>query len=1473
MSKTAPAPFSIREFFAGKGVLLTGSTGFLAKAVVEKLLRDLPEVRQIYLLIRPRVKADGSRIDPRERLREEILRNSAFRRLREQLGERFESYCESKITCVPGDLTREHLGMTAEAFEDLAKNVQVVMNSAATVVFDERLDLALDLNTLGPQRLLELARKSGGVYVHISTAYVSGKRTGLVPERLVDPLEQIDAQLPAGVERPKKFDVKEEIARLSELAKTVRADCEKQLKLNNIALESDAGIAQLRTALVSAGMRRAQSLGWNDTYTYTKYLGEQLIKLNRGDIPTVIVRPSIIESSLSEPEPGWLDGLRMADPIIIGFGKGRLADFPANQNVVLDIIPADLVVNGILAGAAHIAKTGGLDLFVVASSSENPLVFRSLYDYVRDYFQKHPMTDRAGKPVPVPRWHFPTVDQYRRRMRNRYLRPVRAANLLLNSPMPTLPGTRKMRARLRNLNTTLEQLLYYVDIYGPYVNLQCRFETAHGREIMEMLSPDERERFDFDARKIRWRNYLQDVHIPGLKRNILRMEAPPRAGAGEGHLLDEEAEAARKRSGAQASSTASPAIRGVPQTIVELCARGAERYGKKSLAEIRRAAPGGGWNVTRISYAEMYQRSVALARTLTARLDLHHGDRVALIAENGPEWVLGYLAICQACCTAVPLDRMMPPKDAVKLMNLVEAKAAIVSPAIMASAPDAFSPAHGAPPCLNPLADFQPHSGHHWPYPEASIGDRPLREPAPEMLASILFTSGTTYEPKGVMLSHANLIANALATAEILEPMESDRFLSVLPLHHALEFTGGFTIPMYGGSTIFYIESHKEVADTMKLAEITVAVGVPRLFQSFMDRIKERMAAAGTGARIKASIGRTVASTWELAGSTTARRRIFKQIHEAMGGRLRLFISGGAALDPEIFNFFKNFGITIAEGYGLTETSPVLAVNPLSAPRAGTVGPPVPGVEIRIDAPNSEGIGEVLGRGPSIMQGYWRNPAATERAFENGWFKTGDLGRIDRDGYLHITGRLKDVIVTPAGKNVYPDEVEAALHTVPGVKAICVIGMPARSGMGEEVMAVIVLDENASAEKVRAAIEQACRDLPSHQRVSRIEFQTDDLPKTSTLKVQRTKVRERYLGNRKSNGADAPATAGTHLPIETSKRGEAGDSRFTDSGIFTGIARAIAEVAPRIAAADVTPDQKLQMDLGIDSIGRVDLLQKLELYFEITIPQESEGRLFTVRDVITIVQDARKSSGNAGKSGHALTLLDRSPEKTDGIQHGMRRTISKSILQSVFSTSASVFMNTYLAIDCTGLEHVPRNGAYILAANHCSHLDSLAIREVLGQRASRLHVMGAKDYFFNTRLKSWFFQTFLNVLPFDREEKVSESLNACKTVLDSGRAILLFPEGTRSVTGELQAFKPGIGVLGIELDVPVLPVYLRGTFESLPKGKSLPRPTRLEVRIGAPISFESLKKEKGKMPPSDLYRKAAALLRARLETLSNLPLN
>ena len=1453
--------YSIRHFFAGKGILVTGSTGFLAKALVEKILRVLPGAGKIFLLIRPRTKADGSRVAPRERLYAEILRNSAFSRLRAQMGARFEPWCQERIVCVPGDLSHPRLGLDAEAYADLARQVQVVIGSAATVVFDERLDLALEINTLSPARLLEFAQAAGASYVHISTAYVSGMRSGLIPERLLEPLEAIHAQLSAGAPRPKNFQVQKEIEKLKTLCKIIQADCETQAGKNGWAPESEEARTALHRALVSAGMRRARGLGWNDTYTYTKFLGEQQVLRLHGTVPTAIVRPSIIESSLRDPEPGWLDGLRMADPLIIGFGKGRLADFPARKNVVLDIIPADLVVNAILASAAGIGgKEGAFELIHVASSSENPLLFETLYHTVRDYFQKHPMLDRTGKPVHVPHWRFPTVEHFKRRVTYGYLRPVKVVGALIDGPVP-LPGTRRLRNRLRLLHTALEQLLYYVDIYSPYTNLDCRFETARARALLGRMLPEERDEFDFDPRKIPWRHYLQDVHIPGLKRNILRMEAPPRAGAGEGRLLDEEAEKTRTRVAA--------AIHGVPQTIVELAARGADRFGGKPFLELRRV----GGALTQYTFAEFFERSGTWARTLRARLDLHSGDRVVLWSENCPEWCLAYLAIVRAGATAVPLDRQMPAAEVARLTQLVEAKALILSPAQLASAGAACGAGQGLPPRLNLLAGLEPHAGDAWTFPQASLGDRPLQDPSPETLASILFTSGTSQTPKGVMLSQVNFLSNALAVAEVLEPLQSDHFLSVLPLHHAFEFTGGFLAPLFGGSTVHHLESlrAKDVLETMKRAGITVVLGVPRLFQLFADGIQARLREAGVTGQVALQVLSGMAGAAELLGGERTRKRLFAKVHDGFGGKLRLFVSGGAALDPELFEYFRRFGITIAEGYGLTETAPILTVNPLGAPKSGSVGLPLPGVEVKVSKQDIHGVGEVLARGPMIMQGYWRQPEATEQAMEEGWFRTGDLGRFDAAGYLYITGRLKEVIVTSAGKKIYPDELEARFRSLPKAKEVCTVGLPARQGQGEEPALVVVLeadDEQARA-AVHASIERINQGLPGFQRVARVEFQTAELPKTSTFKVRRMEVRNHYV---KSSSGKFPA-----VPVRSSARAPV---LGPEEQLLAEVVRAAAEVSG-LAAASIGADQKLQLDLGLDSIGRVDLIGKLELRLNVSIPDEVMARLWTIRDVAGALRTALGEDERAPvRSGKALAQRAfQGGRKKDAAAGVLAPTLSKTLMQGAMRTTENIFFNAYLGIDAFGLEHLPSSGAYILAANHSSHLDTAAIRAVLGPRSAQLHVMGAKDYFFDTRLKSWFFSSAFNVLPFDREENTLDGLALCRAVLDEGKALLIFPEGTRSTTGDLQSFKPGIGILALELNVPVVPVYLKGTFESLPKGRTVPRPSRVAVRFGPAVDFGALKerkahlgevlseKKKGGGSPLELYRQAAELIRASVERL------
>lgn len=1446
--------YSIREFFSGKGVMVTGCTGLVGKALVEKILRAIPDVRKVFLFIRPRAKADGTMVDSRQRLREEVLNNSAFDRLRRMKGDRFEAWFEEKVACVPGDLQHKGLGLDSETYERLVAETDIVIHPAATVNFSELLDVALELNALGPCRLLDFARAAKASFVQISTAYVCGNRRGTVPERLLDPIEAINGQLPPDAPRPSSFSVEDEIERLAEQCDRLKAECASLARKKGWAPDSEEARTTLKRALVSAGMRRSRSLGWNDTYTYTKFLGEQMLKLKHDEVPTVIVRPSIIESSMQDPEPGWLQNLRVADPLIVNFGKGRLMDFPANRSVVMDLIPADLVINGILAATAHTgAKPGAFDLIHVSSSAENPLVFEKMYQIVRDYFKKNPMLDRAGQPVAVPKWNFPTVEGFKRRVKNRYLRPMKVASALVNGPVE-IPGTRKLKSRLRTLNVVFEQLLDQVDQYSFYTHLDCRFETNHAREIRERMIPEERPDFDFDARKIHWRHYLQEVHIPGLKRNILRMESGPKAQ--------------RRAAGQKPESSAEEEIvvQGLPRTIVELAARGADRYGDKPFLSMRR----GGRQIT-ITFSEIYEQAGEWARTLRARLGLEAGDRVVLWSENCPEWALAYLAIMRAGCTAVPLDREMDREEVERLTHFVDAKGAILSPDVFETVRHSIRFGQKLPPLLNPMRELEPHPGSKWTYPQADVESTPLVAPKPDALASILFTSGTTLQPKGVMLSHSNFLSDALSVAEVLEPLSSDRFLSVLPLHHAFEFTGGFLGPWLGGATIHHIERLRmqDVVDTMKDAGITVVLAVPRLYQLFADGIKARVAAATTTEKVAMQVMASMADAAEKVQGEQARKRFFAKAHEAFGGKLRLFISGGASLDPEIFHFFKRLGISIAEGYGLTETAPILTVNPLENPKPGSVGKPIPGVEMRVHEPDARGVGEIQVRGPMIMNGYWREPEATDEAFAEGWFRTGDLGRIGQDGYLYLAGRKDDVIVTAAGKKVFPEQLEGHFRELGNVKEACVVGLPNRFGQGDEVALAVIPEKHEHESDICQSIEAINRNLPSHQRVARIEMMTGELPRTATRKVQRRKIQARCSDPRRASSVRLPHVIAEDATDESQRV------------ILEQIRSAISEIVG-VPKDQVLLSSNLQSDLGLDSIGRVDLVGRLELRLSISIPDDVLGKAWTVQELVEAIREARNADRQGGRAvlGALGDKIWSRPVPEEVRAQDEARSISKSLIQGAMHTTAKVLLNMYLSIDASGRENLPTDGSYILASNHTSHLDIVAIREALGPQAANLHVMAARDYFFDARLKSWFLTSAWNLLPMERDRISPENIRRCHSILDAGRSLLIFPEATRSVSGELQRFKSVIGILALELDFPILPVHISGTYEALPKGSSIPRPANVFVRIGPVIDFSELRRrreelqEEGrrqqKRPPglTGLYRKAAGLVHSEVEALS-----
>jgi nucleoside-diphosphate-sugar epimerase len=533
---------SVPRFLNHKTFLITGATGFVAKGLVEKILRSAPEVRRIYLLVRP---TRHSTVE--ERLEREVIASPAFDRLREIHGPRFTAMMREKLAVVAGDLTLDRLGLDTERYDELTREVDVVINSAATVVFDEQLDLALELNTFGPRRMLEFAKACrNAVFMHVSTAYVNGQRTGRVPEGPL-PLDRSIADLIQGEANggngngngSGRYDVRQEIESCVAFCRKAEADSwlpAQQVEYRRAVDREHAGremsdarlrhhlenqrLRWVKRRLVDEGIRRGRELGWHDCYTFTKAMGEQLIDLERGDLPVVFLRPSIIESSLAEPEAGFLDGLKVADPLILHYSKGRLPDFPADPRIVLDIIPVDLVTNAILAALPG-ARRGEIQVYHVATGTENPLKLGEMFDLIHDYFHRHPMQNRLGEAIRVRRWTFPSTERFRRLYQIKYLIPLNTI-LWLMEHCSALPWSPRLKQRVSVLEATLDRVLNLIQIYRPYMFLDCQFETKNTRRLFEELSPEDRKLFDFDVQRINWPAYIQGIHITALLRNATR---------------------------------------------------------------------------------------------------------------------------------------------------------------------------------------------------------------------------------------------------------------------------------------------------------------------------------------------------------------------------------------------------------------------------------------------------------------------------------------------------------------------------------------------------------------------------------------------------------------------------------------------------------------------------------------------------------------------------------------------------------------------------------------------------------------------------------------------------------------------------------------------------------------------------------------------------------------------------------------
>lgn len=552
-------------------------------------------------------------------------------------------------------------------------------------------------------------------------------------------------------------------------------------------------------------------------------------------------------------------------------------------------------------------------------------------------------------------------------------------------------------------------------------------------------------------------------------------------------------------------------------TTVEMLQHSAETCGEKTALRIYR-----GNRYEEMTYRQFDERVDSLAAGLL-RLGVEREDHVSVLGENRPEWAISYLAVHRAGAICVPLDSLL--KGAEFRHIIVDAGVHVVLVSVrflsdILEVRDSLPPDHP----LTVVCMDDERREDVLLMSELMQGPPPTTWPAITLddLAAIIYTSGTTGQSKGVMLTQRNLGSDTASSYQVILYGPEDNFLSVLPLHHTFECTGGFLVPVYGGATITYARSLKsrDIVEDIKNTKATIMLGVPLLFEKMMQGIRRKLEQAPLSKRVLI----TTLFTLEKAGHSVGLELghvLFKSLREKAGlNTLRMLISGGAALPPHVAEWFNSLGFPLFQGYGLTETSPVTNVSRPGAVVHSSVGPAIPGAEIRIDSPGPDGHGEICIRGPMVMLGYYRNDKATKEVIDGeGWFHTGDVGYLDDRGLLYISGRMKNVIVTTAGKNVYPEEVEFYLNQSPYVLESLVIGRPLPDTTSEEVYATVVPNYEYFDEKgeersqpytteeieqtVRHEVAQTIAQIAEYKRPKKFDIREEEFEKTSTKKIKR----------------------------------------------------------------------------------------------------------------------------------------------------------------------------------------------------------------------------------------------------------------------------------------------------------------------------------------------------------------------------------
>ncbi|MFO7593583.1 MAG: AMP-binding protein, partial [Pseudomonadota bacterium] len=665
---------------------------------------------------------------------------------------------------------------------------------------------------------------------------------------------------------------------------------------------------------------------------------------------------------------------------------------------------------------------------------------------------------------------------------------------------------------------------------------------------------------------------------------------------------------------------------------------------------------------------------------------------------------------------------------------------------------------------------------------------------------------------------------------------ETDRVLLPLPLHHVYPFVVGMLAPIRLGLTLMipYALTGPQLMRTISEGRADVIIGVPRFYAALFEGIRGKVVQSGRIARSLFNLLLIMSRFFRQRFGLYFGKRFFAPLHRRLGGKLRVLACGGAALDKELAWNLEALGWQVAVGYGLTETSPLLTIDPPGKIHPGTVGQAVRGVLLCIDKKTTmrSGIhnsdGEILAQGPGVFEGYLNLPEQTREAFtEDGWFRTGDLGWLDENGYLHLSGRVSTMIVTAGGENINPEDLE---ERYAGHAAIKEIGILQHD---DKLVALIVPEkeiQNDAEPRIRQAIHEINRKLPSYQQLNDFALSRKLLPRTRLGKIRRKALAEYYRELITGGGETAEVK-----PMEPEQM-SAEDRALLD---YPGALRAWEWLARRYPKRGLSPDSSIELDLGMDSLEWLNFTLELGVRSGVDLDEQAIGRVETVRDLLRELIDA-------GKQGEEVANPIRQPEKA--LNNADRRWLKARgpgarITAGLLYSLNRVVMKGLFRIQVEGRERLPDKVPYILACNHTSSLDPFALASALTNvQLHTLYWSGWTGVAFNNPLTR-FGSRIARVIPIDPRRGVRTSLALAASVLEREHGLIWFPEGERSTSGELLDFRPGIGLLLERFSVPVIPVVIHGTHKAMPPGKRIPSPGKVSIHFGEPLDPGQLAEE------------------------------